>query len=357
VNLVAPPHLRDLIAALPPLAAGTELILRADGDTPTATLRRDGEVPRVFQRTNGRVDEIRPHDDDGLIGRALLADPAALQDALRDHTGPIASADVVAWRPRRRAVVRIAGNDGRVHWLKLLDAKSHRRAQRAFAALGRPVAPITPMTPAAALPAHGAFLAANAPGRSLRSILAIGGPLPLTTVAHGLIALGYCDVGDDVPFVDFAKTRTAAIDLLQKATAVRADLHELANGLAELAAVPAPRLVGFVHGDLHDKQIFVDGERTFLIDLEGLGIGDSRFDIANLAEHVRLRELQQNGTDSGLADDVAARCGLSPTDPEALAFRVVVRARLCGVYALRPRWHALVDRLVAETSLVLEQLR
>jgi hypothetical protein len=36
---------------------------------------------------------------------------------------------------------------------------------------------------------------------------------------------------------------------------------------------------------------------------------------------------------------------------------VIVRARLAGVYALRPRWQQLTDRLIIETTLLLNDLR
>lgn len=349
-------RLDALLAALPTLDAGTELIVRP-GDDATATLRAEGLPPRVFARRDGEVVELCPAEDAGLPGRELLADRAELQRVLREHTGTIAEARLVAWRPGRRAVVRVGAADGSVHWLKLLDQRGHRRARRAFAALGESVAPTTLLLPSAELPQHCAFLAPNAPGRSLRTMLAAGDAVALASVARHLAALARTEIRGEVPTIDFARARAAAVDMLAKAAAVRGDLHDVAAAIGSLPAIAPPREPRFVHGDLHDKQLFLDGGRAFLIDLEGLGAGDARFDATNLAEHVRLRELQQGGTDSGLADMVLAGCGIEAGDPEANAFRLVVRARLCGVYALRPRWRALVDRLTRETKNLSERLQ
>jgi two-component system, NarL family, sensor kinase len=47
-----------------------------------------------------------------------------------------------------------------------------------------------------------------------------------------------------------------------------------------------------VHGDLHDKNVFCDGSQVSLIDLDGLALGAREDDVANLAVHLELRNLQ-----------------------------------------------------------------
>lgn len=349
---------RALLAALPTIDADTELILRPDGDCMLATLRRNDAPPRVFAHVQERVVELLPGDDAGLVGAPLLApDQELLHRTLLPHIGPIADARLVSWRPHRRAVVRIAGSDGRIHWLKLLDPKGYRRATHAFTVLGRPVAPMRLASPTHFLTEHAAYLAPAAPGQSLRTLLAEGRAVPLTTIAQGLLALAYTEVRGELPVLDFAHARTAAVNLLRKAAEMRPELLELGAALDRLPTPPAPRHPSFVHGDLHDKQLFVDEHGTTLIDLEGMAIGDPRFDLVNLAEHVRLRDVQQTGSDSGFGDVVLARWGLLPEATNTLLFRIVVRARLCGVYALRPRWRPLVDRLLHETRSTMANLQ
>lgn len=345
---------RALLAALPTLDAGVELILRPTANGATATLRRDDAPPRLFATTPAGVVERFPHEDGELSGAPLLGDADRLAAAFAPLLGDLEDSRLVAWRPGRRAVVRLATTRG-VFWLKLLDAKSWRRAARAFAAVGAPLAPLRLATPLALRPELCGYVAASAPGVPLRNLLATG-EVAMTTLARSVMALAYTQVAGELPVLDFQKARAATLGSLQNALSLRPDLGDLAQRLAALVAVPAPAPVGFVHGDLHDKQIFVDADGATVIDLEGMGVGDPRFDVVNLAEHLRLRERQRGEPDSGRADELLSRCGLCPDDAVTLAFRAVVRARLCGVYALRPRWTRLVDVLHTEVQDLLERL-
>ncbi|MBL8749753.1 MAG: phosphotransferase [Planctomycetes bacterium] len=342
-----------LLADMPSAEPGDEVILRPVACGVEATLRRDGAAPRVFAATDEGALERHPADDTGLPGASLLTNAAALRALLEPTIGAITATRLVAWRPSRRAVVRIDTAAGHTHWLKLLDERGHRRSKRTFAALGRVLSPMRLAVPKHCFDDHCAHLAANAPGTSLRAMLAAG-EAPITAIARGAAALAYTEVGDTLPTIDFARARAQAVDLLTKASAMRSDLAELGAAIGRLPEPEPPARRGFVHGDLHDKQMFVANGETCVIDLEGAGVGDSRFDVANLAEHVRLRELQRRDTDSGLGDVVVARCGLLPDAAATRLFRAVVRARLCGVYALRPRWAALVDRLCTETRTLME---
>ena len=77
-----------------------------------------------------------------------------------------------------------------------------------------------------------------------------------------------------------------------------------------------------VHGDLHDKNIFVD--RPGLIDLDGLGLGAPEDDLANLAVHLELRNLQAGtGLAPGARSEQLYRAHRQawtgrPLDPERL---------------------------------------
>ena len=77
---------------------------------------------------------------------------------------------------------------------------------------------------------------------------------------------------------------------------------------ADVAAVAAtlpvvePRSAVVVHGDLHDKNVFVSPGRPGIIDLDSVGLGAPEDDIANLAAHLRLRAMQ-----AGMAPAVGLR--------------------------------------------------
>ncbi len=352
----APAEFRALLAEVPTLAPGTELILRPDARGAMATLRPEGAPPRVFLHTANGIVEQLPHDDSRLPGAPLLADQALLQARLAPLVGAVADAHLVAWRPGRRAVVRVTTGAGAVHWLKLLDRKGHRRASATFAAIGDTLSPLRLALPAHVLEDDCAHLTADAAGRSLRSLLGSGAAIPMTLLTQGLLALGYTDLRAGLPLLDFAHAQRATAGMLEKAACMRHELGVLAEQIRHLPT-PALTQTAFVHGDLHDKQLFLGHGTATLIDIEGVGVGDPRFDHVNLAEHVRLRDLQQHGRDGGFADEFLARCGMTSDEPAALLFRAVVRARLCGVYALRPRWRPLVDVLLQETRELMERLR
>jgi len=49
-----------------------------------------------------------------------------------------------------------------------------------------------------------------------------------------------------------------------------------------------------IHGDLHDKNVYLKGQAAGFIDLDGLGRGDAEHDLANLGVHLQLRGIQTN---------------------------------------------------------------
>ncbi|MBK8097483.1 MAG: phosphotransferase [Planctomycetes bacterium] len=350
--------LTALLAAVPTPEPGTELILRPHGDEPIAILRPDGRPPRVFAWRHGNAIELAAADDTRLPGHRLLADRALLQRLTAPLLGPIADSSLVAWRPGRRAVLRVRGANGRTLWLKLLDKKTWRRAVVAFAAFADhdDADALHFARPLTLLDEHAAYLAPHANGIPLRTWLAGDRPTPLDLLRRALSLLATTPTTTALPATDFATARAAAIAMLDKGAAMQPQLAGLAAAIATMTPPPANR--GFVHGDLHDKQVFLDeaAGRATLIDLEGVSLGDPTFDLVNLAEHLRLRDLQQQRHDTGLADAVLAAVSERSRD-ELLPWQAVIRARLCGVYALRPRWTALTAVLREEAATLVEACR
>ena len=94
-----------------------------------------------------------------------------------------------------------------------------------------------------------------------------------------------------------------------------------------------------IHGDLHDKQVFLAPGDVALIDLDTVGPGDPAIDLANLATHLELRALQ------GHLDPARARVlantlvdAYGTVDPDRLGvLRRATWLRLACVYAFRPR--------------------
>ena len=238
-------------------------------------------------------------------------------------------------------------------FLKFLDEKSWRRAEVAFAALGSDTRPLRLARPIAMLPELQAYATEAASGESLREHLATGASCNWPLVDASLHSLSKVEASPALPRHDFLTARDAAAKMLRKASMLGKHYQELADAL-ERVRPPEDEVPGFVHGDLHDKQIFLDRDHSTLIDLEGIGYGDTRFDLVNLAEHVRLRALQHNRPDDQADRQLLDRFQLEPDLRKR--WQLAIRARICAVYALRPRWTALTSQLIEETQQLLEDL-
>jgi hypothetical protein len=114
-----------------------------------------------------------------------------------------------------------------------------------------------------------------------------------------------------------------------------------------------------LHGDLHDKQLVADCttavSRIGLLDVDQLARGEAAIDVANLLVHLELRVAQLLMTPAaGVMARDAFLDGLAPDDVTLARVAVLsdlVRMRLAGLYAFRPRWRALARQLYAATVL------
>jgi aminoglycoside phosphotransferase (APT) family kinase protein len=111
---------------------------------------------------------------------------------------------------------------------------------------------------------------------------------------------------------------------------------------ALLDGTPGP--TGLLHRDLHDKQVLV-GPTIGLLDLDTLAQGERAVDLGNILAHLDLRTAQ--GLLSPEQAALAAAAFLAGVQADAAtlarvpAYRAVAGLRLTGLYAFRPRWHAL----------------
>ncbi len=330
-----------LRASLPRLEPGDEIVLRDDGGTACALLRQKRGEPRNFAFENGVARELRLQDDGGIPAARLCTDAASICAALEPTIGPVREPLLVAWRPGKRAVLRMRRGETTV-FVKLLDKRSYRRASSAFESLRAADGPLAFALPESMLPDLCAYAAVAAPGKPLHDMLADAQSPPWGLVDRAVRALASAHCPADLPRQDFASARDAAIKMLSRASCVDHRCAKLAERVANLCP-PSQTREGFVHGDLHDKQMFLASESAWLIDLEGCSRGDSNFDLVNLAEHLRLRALQRDGKDDGLCDSMLDRFAIS--HEVRMAWGLCVRARLVGVYAMRPRHADVVGTL------------
>ncbi len=129
-------------------------------------------------------------------------------------------------------------------------------------------------------------------------------------------------------------------------------LRERVDGVRRrLAESPGPLVVA--HRDLHDKQVLVDGSGTVgLLDFDTASRAEAALDLANLAVHACLRELQGLWSTEQRAIVVAQVGGVAEAlDVPARRLAAYAEAtwlRLACLYAFRPAWSGLATHLLRE---------
>lgn len=247
-----------------------------------------GEVATLDSEQFGFRVWRHPHDP------VLASAPEAFSpDAVAGWlaTAGLASGEValtaVAYRPMRRAVLRVDVDGGR-WFVKLQRPKRHLEYLERMALLAP--AGVTP--PVVAVPAEGVTITAAAEGVSLAQALAAWSmqgavePDPASLLELlGRLPGGVRTLppqrGHDVRLR--MALETAAVELPGRASEI-ADLGErllAADARAELGPVVA------THGDFYEANIFtVDGRATSVIDIESAGPGHLVDDLATLMAHL-----------------------------------------------------------------------
>lgn len=187
-------------------------------------------------------------------------------------------------RPGRRAVVEATGRRGRL-FLKIVRPG---RA-RALHDLHRSLAPALPVPGSPSWRGTGLVALTALPGRTLREALRTGRrPVPAPAALDALLdqlpghLAAHRPPGDPIA----AAHRHAQV-VAATVPAARGRLDDLLAALGEPRGDPGP--VTAVHGDLHDAQVLVDGERvTGLLDVDTAGAGHRIDDLANLCAHLSV---------------------------------------------------------------------
>jgi aminoglycoside phosphotransferase (APT) family kinase protein len=279
----------------------TETLLAAttvDGP-PRATLPVEAELPDGSTLVVGvwrwPFDPVLPALEEAVT-------PSLLEQRLGSVIeGPL-SVEVVAYRPTERAVARVEGAAGAGAYVKVvrpaIAAELVERHQRLLDA-GLPVPRVL-----AADPTNGLIAMEELRGPTLRERIKSGRqPWPAAR-----------------EFLDLRRRLASAS--LQSATAVRSRTSDAAAHAAMLATVLAPererlerlsarftelrseadarpRVV--IHGDLHEGQVIVDGDRiSGLLDIDDVGPGDPLDDLATVLAHLRFRAGTTAGGDPRL---------------------------------------------------------
>lgn len=275
----------------------------------------------------------------------------------RDHRLPglrdaLLRGQLVGYRWGRRAVV-----DAGDTFVKVVRATK----QEAMAARHRAVADalrgvcITPEVVAEG--DRGWVELTRVPGRSLHQLLvdATGGPPPpaiLEAIGRSVDAIHALHDADTALNLDSVELTPVSE---WRAMLARPGLPVDAATDAALAVVPVPAAPGrvLVHGDLHDKNVFITGARVDgLIDFDSLALGPRELDVANLAAHLVLRGMQGGwgaATGARWALAALARYDQRATLDQALVGDLMRHTwmRLACIYRFRASSRALVPLLLA----------
>ena len=282
-------------------------------------------------------------------------DAAAVGAALGS---PVRATRVASYRPGMRCQIAYQLADGRALFGKVAVEREPGAAfaglQRVHAAL-RDHPHLRAPAPVGYLPALGLTVAEAAPGRALAAAApdAASSRRAWQRIARALAdlhALPSADVArahaptDELALATAWVTQAAAV-----VPALAGALHRAAASAA--ASLPAPRPArALVHRDFYDNQVLLDGEDTpiAILDLDTLCRGDAELDLGNCAAHLLLRALQDGRPDDDGESAAFLAAYPAPADAGLVAwYRRATLARLAAIYALRPRWRALVPALCA----------
>lgn len=328
----------------------------------SATLRVRGEGAShvLVPLTPGPVDEstrwrVVPLEEDAeLPGTALLRDGASGLQELCGIPGPLRWS-VLTHRLGRRAVLRVSGEGvGRCRYVKLLTPKAYGRALRSFSALHEGARRRTAV-PVVADESLSALVFDEVPGVSVHDSLWVGDPIDVKRVLAGVAAFASREPDGSLPRRDLATERASALRALELSGRIQgtpAPLEELLRATWRMPDLPGKSLL---HGDLHDKQLFVDGRDLHFIDAEGVARGSPFIDLINLSEHFRLRGAQGCPGGPALAARLESEAGVEPGDPGVRVLRGLTRARLAGIYGCRPWWWGMAAGLAGEAASLLAE--
>lgn len=228
-----------------------------------------------------------PHDP-YLPGLPSAIDVGRVRELLDELDAPAGriTLHTRAYRPTRRAVVEVAiatpDTVGRILYLKLLAGD---RAEE-LADVHRQLRDHVPVPRIIGVSPHQGLVAMEAmEGRTLRAALVEDHPLPppqaLVDLTTRFADSGLRSRRDPRAFAD--PTRHVA-----SLVATVPDRREAVERVAaEATALNGPLVA--VHGDLHDGQLLLDGERIVgLLDVDGSGTGHLASDVGNLIAHVEV---------------------------------------------------------------------
>lgn len=295
---------------------------------------RNGDAWGILDPESGTVDAVDPSLDRRLPGLGI---------AMR-------MGHLVGYRWGRRAVVATPTS-----FIKVVRPTRVDRIVRAHQLLGMSGGSFNVPEVIEARP-DGRVTLCAAPGRSLHANLRGHPRRPFCDIAAMLVELHTPSVSTELAARHHDDPSVWVAISGRSPTPYREAIERVAADLPSLIA----RSETIVHGDLHDKNVFCDAvpdgsaSSVGLIDLDGLAAGTPEDDVANLAVHLELRNIQgRTGLPFGLRSSALYRCygRMRPLDAERLeAVERHTWFRLACLYQFRAGAAEVVPRLLNAAS-------
>lgn len=247
-----------------------------------------------------------PHDP-ALPGLPIASTPSCVEELVGEQVGGVPALEILAYRPRRRAVVRATGPRGSVH-LKVVRpdhvAPIADRHGRLRDRIRRPEVLATD-------DALGLVVLETLPGAPVRSALLSDttGALPPETILELLGDLA--DLPDDG--LGSVRSHVARLDgharvLGAVAPSLADRVAALGEAVRALAGDGGPTQV--IHGDLHDAQLLAPpaGGVHGVVDLDTVGVGEPVHDLGNLLAHLSALSIGRTPDQVRRIGEVRRRC-------------------------------------------------
>jgi len=282
--------------------------------------------------------------------------PGVVHDVLGD--GDVDACEVAAYRPGMRCQLRYSAGGSARAYGKIAVERDPGRRRRVHRELCAATATTTLRLPAllGTVEALGLDVVAAAGGRSLHDTLADAPDAqPVAEVTRAL-----AELHAGVPALpDRVHTANDEFALVESWTSWMRGIEPamarpLARGFAALAAA-MPRTVPttFAHRDFYDRQVLLDGSRSWLLDVDTACTGDPELDLGNFLAHLFLRGLQWERVAAHRELEAAALDAYGSRARRDVThwYRRASLLRLSCVYQLRPRWRPVVTALLDEAML------
>ncbi len=299
---------------------------------------RSGDQPIKYEPTTKHVVQVDPRNDPDLPQLG----------------GWLESAGLVAYRPGVRATVRVETAAGELY-VKVAGQSRMKRLANAEDRLA--VALAASQAAQLALPIsryRGASVYATVAGHDLHSLLRNdASEKALVQCGRGIAALHrfgpLSGLPEDPPYT----IEQWAEWVEQHDPSAPGELVDEARRVGRHFEFDTLEPKAVLHGDLHDKNVFVAGRAITLIDAGSARTGRPSDDIGMLAAHVVLRSIQyRNDPETGLRHagvlvDAYLAAGGTALAANISAVTTYTLARLACLYRFRKKWHGVTEQLMA----------